>query len=106
MRGNNFAISALAYHGGDSMEADAPVATERKNAGSVVTQPLPRGEVRMTVQQNQQKKEKKKKPQQIDQQGDKRRGGQKQFHNPKYHPKPGHGGPGDPSGGDQGNYGT
>lgn len=100
MTGRNFAISALSYHRGD-----APVATERKNAGSVVSQRLPRGEVRMTVQQNQQKTEKKK-PQQSDQQGGKRQGGQKQFHNPKYHPKPGHGGPGDPSGEDEGNYGT
>jgi hypothetical protein len=35
-----------------------------------------------------------------------REGGEKQFHNPKYHPKPGHGGPGDPSGEDEGTYGT
>jgi hypothetical protein len=60
----------------------------------------------MAVQRDPQKKEKKK-PEQSDQPGGKRQGSsQKEFHNPKYHPKPGHGGPDDPSGEDEGNLGT
>lgn len=61
----------------------------------------------MTTQQNQQdEKNKKTKPQQSDQGQGQGQGGKKQFHSPEYHPKPGHGGPDDPNGADEGSYGT